>query len=99
VQELLANGRIIDLALVVVGLELTVLLVVRQRSRAGLKPIDLIGQLAAGVMLMLALRCALTGADYHWTWLFLTASFPAHVFDLVRRARRARANHDSHQAA
>lgn len=86
-KDLLANGRLIDLALLVVGLEMLVLVVMRQRMGRGLQPIDVVGQLLAGVMLMLTLRCALTGVDYRWTLLFLTASFPAHVFDLVRRAR------------
>ena len=30
---------------------------------------------------------ALTGTDYRWTAAFVTASLPAHLFDLARRAR------------
>jgi hypothetical protein len=40
-------------------------------------------------MLLAALRCALTGADSRWILAFLAASFPPHVFDLVRRWRNA----------
>jgi hypothetical protein len=83
------SGQVIDLALVVIVLEAIFLVVRRARSAEGLKPIEVFGQLAAGVCLLSAVRCALTGADWRWTAGFLSASFPAHVFDLVRRARRA----------
>ncbi len=86
--ELLHTGALIDVAVVVVGLELALLVALRRRMPAGLAPLDLVGQLLAGVLLMLAVRCAVTGADDRWTLGLLTASFPAHVFDLVRRARR-----------
>jgi hypothetical protein len=33
-------------------------------------------------------RCALTGADYRWTAALVTASLPAHLFDLARRTRK-----------
>ena len=83
------NGHLIDIAIAVIVLELVVLLSIRQKTRAGLRPLDLIGQLSAGVCLLLAVRCAVTGADYRWTLFFLSASFPAHLFDLTRRARAA----------
>jgi hypothetical protein len=88
VKELFASGAPVDLALVVVGVEIVALLAWRRRGGLGLRPLDLLGQLLAGAMLMLALRCALTGADYRWTAVFFGASFPAHLFDLARRARR-----------
>jgi hypothetical protein len=87
-QELLASGRVIDLALVVMALELLLLAVMRGRAGVGLQPVNVIGQLLAGALLLLALRCVLKGGDYRWTLGFLTASFPAHVFDLIRRSRR-----------
>ena len=88
-KDLLFSGKVVDLALAVIGVELVVLLVARQLRGAGLRPLDLIGQLLAGALLLLAVRCALTGADYRWTLALLAASFPAHAFDLVRRARGA----------
>ncbi|HEU4408967.1 MAG TPA: hypothetical protein VFS43_27150 [Polyangiaceae bacterium] len=87
-KELFASGAPVDLALAVVGVEIVVLLAWRRRGGPGLRPLDLLGQLLAGAMLMLALRCALTGADYRWTATFFGASFPAHLFDLARRTRR-----------
>ncbi len=87
-KALLDSGALIDLALVVLCLEVAWLVASRRRGSRGLHPLDLLGQLLAGAMLMLGLRCALTGADYRWTLAFLSASFPAHLFDLARRLRR-----------
>jgi hypothetical protein len=89
-SELLSSGRAIDLALAVMVLELVALAVVRGRAAGGLRPLDMAGQMVAGATLLLALRCAVRGGDYRWTLAFVTASFPAHLFDLARRARAAR---------
>ena len=85
-SELFTSGRAIDLILAIVGLEVLVLLVRHRWSGRGLAPVDLLGQLLAGALLLLAVRCALTGADYRWTAVFLIASLPAHLFDLARRS-------------
>ncbi len=87
-EDLFASGRLIDVALVVLALEVVVLLASRAFSRVGIRPVDLIGQLLAGALLLLAVRCAVTRVDYRWTLVLLSASFPAHAFDLIRRARR-----------
>jgi hypothetical protein len=87
-EDLFASGRLIDVALVVLALEVVVLLASRAFSRVGIQPVDLIGQLLAGALLLLAVRCAVTRVDYRWTLVLLSASFPAHAFDLIRRARR-----------
>ena len=87
-SELFASGRLIDIALVVVGLETLALLAVG--SRAGIRPMDVIGQMLAGAFLLVAVRLAITGADYRWTLLLVTLSLPAHAFDLVRRAKRSK---------
>jgi hypothetical protein len=82
------SGLVIDLALLVIALEVVVLLVLRRRTARGLRPLDVLGQLLAGALLLLGIRCAVTGADHRWTLLCLSASFPAHAFDLARRARQ-----------
>jgi hypothetical protein len=89
VREFLTSGRAIDFVLVVVALEVVGLVVAWRRTGRGLAPLDLLGQLLAGALLLIAVRCALTGADYRLTALFLAASFPAHLFDLARRVRRS----------
>ena len=86
-SELFTSGRAIDVALLCIAVEIVLLLVIRQRTRRGLRPVDLLGQLLAGALLLLGVRCAVTGADYRWTAACLTASFPAHLFDLMRRWR------------
>jgi hypothetical protein len=87
-KELLFSGRLIDLALAVMALEAAILVALRRRRGAGMTPLDIGGHLLAGALLLLAARVALTGGDHRWILLLLAASFPAHLFDLARRARR-----------
>jgi hypothetical protein len=89
VQELWQSARFVDLAIALTGVEWVALLVLRRTRGRGLAPGAIAGQLLAGLMLLLALRCVLVGADYRWTLLLFSASLPAHVFDLVKRARAA----------
>jgi hypothetical protein len=92
VEHLLVSGALTDLALGVIVLEAFLLVVARHRLGVGLRPGDVLGQLLAGAMLLLALRSALTGGSYLWTLGFVSASFPAHLFDLARRARQGRSS-------
>lgn len=85
-NALLGSGHLVDVALVAIVVEVFVL---AAKRRPGLRLLDIVGQLLAGALLLLALRCVATGADPRWTIALLTASFPAHLFDLVRRARSA----------
>ena len=41
-----------------------------------------------GALMILALRGALTGAEWHWIALPLLLSFPAHLADLAATGRR-----------
>jgi len=76
----------VDVVLAFIAAEALALLLLRRWT--GLRPLDVLGQLAAGTALLLALRCALTGGDPRWTAGFLTAALPAHLLDLARRLRR-----------
>ncbi len=89
-KDFLSITGAIDLALAAIVVELSILLFLGRRSRRGLRPIDLVGQLSAGALLLLAVRTVATNADVRWTLLLLTASFPAHLFDLLRRRSQAR---------
>lgn len=82
------SGRAVDVVLAFVAVEALILLWLLRR-RPGLGPLDVVGQLAAGALLLGAVRCALTGADPRWTAGCLLAALPAHLFDLVRRWRGA----------
>lgn len=85
--ELVSSGRIVDMVLVFMTAEVSVLLLVRRLRGRGLGVLDVLGHLSAGAFLMLALRNALNGGDWTWTALFLLASLPAHLIDLGRRWR------------
>ena len=84
------NGWVIDVALALVGLEVVILWMVFRRRAQGLRLPDLLGQTFAGVLLLLAVRCALTDAPWTWVAGFLAASFPAHLWELRRRYVLAR---------
>lgn len=58
------------------------------RPRPGLRRtggLDRTLALAPGVIILLALRAALTGAPWPWIALLLAASFPFHLWDVARR--------------
>ncbi len=85
--DLFASGRIVDIILALVALEVVALLVWRWRRGRGPSPIALIGNLASGASLMLAVRAALTGADWTVVAGFLLASLVAHLADVWLRLR------------
>lgn len=86
-SALLYDGTLVDVALAALVVEIGVLLVLSSRGRVRMRPLDVLGQLLSGGFLLLALRCALTGADPLWILALLSASFPVHLYDLMRRAR------------
>lgn len=64
----------------VLTLEFVWLVVARRRTAVGA-----LSALLPGACLVLALRFALTGAAWPWAVLAVTASLPAHLWDLRRR--------------
>jgi hypothetical protein len=83
---LFESGRIVDLILLVVLAELIALALWR-RLRGEMSLADLIGLLAPGAMLFLALRAALTDAPHTITAACLAAAFAFHLYDLARRRK------------
>lgn len=81
------TGRFVYPVLMVIGLEIGVLIVWHARTRRGLAPVDIVGNLASGALIFVALERAASRA--HWGWIagFSFASFVAHLFDLRRRWR------------
>lgn len=77
-NEFFTSGTAIDLVLAVVAIEAIVLAIWFRR-------IDLLVALLPGALLMLALRAALTGAGWEWVAILVTASLPAHLWDMRRR--------------
>lgn len=86
-EALFANGRIVDIILGLTVLEAVALIAYHRRTGRGVAPADLLGNLLAGVCLLLALRGALVGAWWGWIALCLSASLVAHLIDLRRRWR------------
>ena len=81
-QTLLHDGTVIEVALLLLAVELVVL-----RRRVPWR--DLVGQAAAGALLLLAVGAALSGAPAWELALLLGLSLPAHAFDVWRRVRVA----------
>ena len=76
-----ASGHAVDFVLLVIAVEFAVL----SLRRAGANALDRVLALMPGVCMLLALRAALTGAPWPWIAAALAASFPFHLWDLVRR--------------
>ena len=83
------SGRVADLLLAVMAVELVVLTLTAPRSRRGSRLVGLLFALAPGACLTVAVRLALTGASWPWIAAWLTAALPIHVGDLVRRRAAA----------
>lgn len=83
-QEFVLSGRAVDVVLLVIAIEFIVLvsLAREKRTRAA---VTWFFALMPGVMLLLAIRAALVGADWLWVALLIAASFPFHLIDLMRR--------------
>lgn len=88
--ELFASGRLVDLVLVIVALEMVALGLYWRWSRRGVAFSDLLPNLLAGAFLLLALRLALSGAGWMPCCACLAAAGVAHSIDLARRWRRPR---------
>ena len=85
--ELYATGRIVDVILALVALEVLVLVAIHRRTGRGIAPRALLPVVLAGVFLLLAVRCALVAAEWPWIGACLLAAMLAHGVDLVCRAR------------
>jgi hypothetical protein len=81
-QQLVESGRIVDLILLLVVIEVVVLGVLRDRGGRGIGWRELLPNLLAGAALLLALRSAITGATWPWIATWLAAAGLAHVADL-----------------
>jgi len=87
-SDLFTSGRVVDLILLVVVVEVIVLAAF-PRLRGAMSFADIALLIAPGVMLMLALRAALTGAPHTITAAILSAAFVFHLWDVIRRRRGA----------
>ena len=84
-QELFRSGLVADVILGVMALEAALLLLYRRVTGRGPRAVDVAAMLLAGGFLVLALRAALTGADWRMIGVCLAAALIAHLSDLYRR--------------
>ncbi|SFL30148.1 hypothetical protein [Methylorubrum salsuginis] len=85
--EWFASGRIVDVIVSLVALEALLLVGVRLRFGRGPRPAALLSNLASGAALMLAVRAALTGADWPVVAAWLLAALFAHLTEMMIRFR------------
>lgn len=83
-QEFVLSGQAMDLVVLIIVLEFFLLTTLLRKwwKRSAL---DLFLALMPGALLLIAIRFAVTGAEWHWIALAVAASFPFHLADLVRR--------------
>ncbi len=86
-SELFAGGRIIDWILLLIVLEAAALGAWHRRSGRGIALREVLGTLASGAALMLALRAALSGQSWTMVALWLSLALVAHLADLASRWR------------
>ena len=84
-QQLVSSGRVVDLIIGFMMIEALMLYLYHRRTSLGPALADIVAMLLAGLCLLLALRAALTGADWLWVAACLAASLVAHLVDLRRR--------------
>jgi hypothetical protein len=87
-RELFASGRVVELILGFMLVEAVVLGIYHRRSGRGVRPLDLAINLAAGALLLLALRAALVDPDPLAPAPYLAVALLAHLADLARRWQR-----------
>jgi hypothetical protein len=85
VETLFANGHAVDIVLAVMALEFVALVLRAGRDGRAATALTVFFALAPGACILMALRAALTGADWPMVALWLSVSFPIHIADLLRR--------------
>ena len=80
-----ADGRIIDVVLLLTLAEAAALVLWHRRTGRGPRAIDVLPNLGSGFCLMLALRVALGGGWWGWIAACLLGALAAHLVDLRRR--------------
>ena len=85
-----ASGRVIDLVLILVALEVAALPWLLRRLNSSVQLSQLLPNIIAGIALMLALRLSLTDAAWIWISMAMLIALCAHVTDLTLRIREGR---------
>lgn len=88
-EALFQSGRVVDLILLLIVMELLALAAWRGSGRVAPALADVLPYLLSGAALLVALRVALTAGSWPLMALALLFAFAAHLYDLYRRWPRA----------
>ena len=88
-EALFQSGRVVDLILLLIVVELLALAAWRGSGRVAPALADVLPYLLSGAALLVALRVALTAGPWPLMALALLCAFAAHLYDLYRRWPRA----------
>jgi len=85
--DFLSGVHVVDLILAIVATEIVAIMLYWQTTRRGIAPAQLLPNLLAGALLLLALRLSLS--DYSWPWYVVCLALAgiANVADLRQRWR------------
>jgi hypothetical protein len=86
-DQLFSSGHAADLIAALMLAEALWLGWRHRRTGRGIAPRQFLASLAAGLGLVLALRCVLVGAAWPWVALWLAAGGAAHAVDVWQRWR------------
>ncbi len=86
-QAWIESGRIADVMLVIIAIEIIALIVYRLVSGKGLPVATVICNAGAGGSLMVALKLVWVNAAWHWVAAALLGSLVFHTIDLAQRWR------------
>lgn len=87
-EGLFASGRIIDLILLLVAVEVAALPWLLKRLDNATRVQDLLPNILAGAALLIAVRLSLADSAWEWIGAALFAALLAHLWDLGRRLSR-----------
>ena len=86
-----SSGRVVDVVLAFMLVEVVALMLVRKRGATLFRPLDVLVNCGAGAALLLALRAALRGSQGEAIGLWLLMALGFHVWDLSLRRAASRA--------
>lgn len=98
-EQFILSGRIVDVMLAVLVIEIIWLSARHHKTGQGLSPGMLIANAGAGGSLMLALKAVLTGATWPWIVAALLASLVFHTVDLRYRWKQADPQSENQESA
>ena len=84
-QEFILSGRVVDVMVIFIALEIVAVALIRRRRGGGIAALPLLVNIGAGASLMLALRFSLVGESWTAITVCLLAALVFHVADIAMR--------------